>query len=212
MATPTTRGSARLVELHLEVDPEASGSDRLVLQGQGVVDRGAFGMADGPGVPPAAPTGVGRPRHPGGPPHQRHLAAGDTYKQEGRLMEWQLLTRSRAVTVVGLLVGALGIAILWAAGVEFPDLPAAGARHPAGRRDLREPGPVAMGTGRGSVPGAIRARRAPHQSHWTAQPVRGRRNRCRHRPTGPGGGCTHRADRGRDRHAANYRKQARASQ
>lgn len=43
MATLTTRRSAHLVELHLEVDPTASGRDRLVLQGQGVVDRGAFG-------------------------------------------------------------------------------------------------------------------------------------------------------------------------
>jgi hypothetical protein len=41
-------------------------------------------------------------------------------------MEWQLLTRSRAVTVLGLLVGALGIAILWASGVEFPIYPPAG--------------------------------------------------------------------------------------
>jgi hypothetical protein len=41
-------------------------------------------------------------------------------------MEWQLLTRSRAVTVLGLLVGALGIAILWASGVEFPIYPPPG--------------------------------------------------------------------------------------
>ena len=43
MATLTTPGSAHLVELHLEVDPTASGCDRLVLQGQGVVDRGVVG-------------------------------------------------------------------------------------------------------------------------------------------------------------------------
>jgi hypothetical protein len=36
------------------------------------------------------------------------------------------LTRSRAVTVVGLLVGVLGIAILWASGVEFPIYPPPG--------------------------------------------------------------------------------------
>jgi hypothetical protein len=36
------------------------------------------------------------------------------------------LTRSRAVTVLGLLVGALGIAILWASGVEFPLYPPPG--------------------------------------------------------------------------------------
>jgi hypothetical protein len=41
-------------------------------------------------------------------------------------MEWQLLTRSRAATVLGLLVGALGIAILWASGVEFPIYPPPG--------------------------------------------------------------------------------------
>lgn len=36
------------------------------------------------------------------------------------------LTRSRAVTVLGLVVGALGIAILWASGVEFPIYPPPG--------------------------------------------------------------------------------------
>jgi len=36
------------------------------------------------------------------------------------------LTRSRAVTVLGLGVGALGIAILWASGVEFPIYPPPG--------------------------------------------------------------------------------------
>ena len=41
-------------------------------------------------------------------------------------MKWQPLTRSRAVTVLGLLVGALGIAILWASGVEFPIYPPPG--------------------------------------------------------------------------------------
>ncbi|HEX5596486.1 MAG TPA: hypothetical protein VFX61_10800 [Micromonosporaceae bacterium] len=35
-------------------------------------------------------------------------------------------TRARAATVGGLLVGALGIAILWAAGVEFPIYPPPG--------------------------------------------------------------------------------------
>jgi hypothetical protein len=41
-------------------------------------------------------------------------------------MERQLSTRSRAVTVLGLLVGTLGIAILWASGVEFPIYPPPG--------------------------------------------------------------------------------------
>jgi K+-sensing histidine kinase KdpD len=36
------------------------------------------------------------------------------------------LSRSRAATVVGLVVGALGIAILWASGVEFPIYPPPG--------------------------------------------------------------------------------------
>jgi hypothetical protein len=35
-------------------------------------------------------------------------------------------TRSRAVTVLGLVVGAIGIAILWASGVEFPIYPPPG--------------------------------------------------------------------------------------
>jgi hypothetical protein len=35
-------------------------------------------------------------------------------------------TRSRAVTVLGLVVGAIGIAILWASGVEFPIFPPPG--------------------------------------------------------------------------------------
>jgi hypothetical protein len=35
-------------------------------------------------------------------------------------------TRSRAMTVLGLTVGALGIAILWASGVEFPIYPPPG--------------------------------------------------------------------------------------
>ena len=37
-----------------------------------------------------------------------------------------ILSRPRAVTVVGLVVGALGIAILWAAGVAFPIYPPPG--------------------------------------------------------------------------------------
>jgi hypothetical protein len=36
------------------------------------------------------------------------------------------LSGPRAVTVVGLVVGAVGIAILWAAGVEFPIYPPPG--------------------------------------------------------------------------------------
>jgi hypothetical protein len=36
------------------------------------------------------------------------------------------LTRPRTVTVLGLTVGALGIAILWASGVEFPIYPPPG--------------------------------------------------------------------------------------
>jgi hypothetical protein len=36
------------------------------------------------------------------------------------------LSSSRVVTVVGLVVGALGIAILWASGVEFPIYPPPG--------------------------------------------------------------------------------------
>jgi polyisoprenoid-binding protein YceI len=44
MATLTANGTQGLVELHLEVDPEASGHDWLVLRGRGVLDRRAFGM------------------------------------------------------------------------------------------------------------------------------------------------------------------------
>jgi polyisoprenoid-binding protein YceI len=44
MATLTARGTTALVELHLEVDPGASGPDTLVLTGQGVLDRRAFGI------------------------------------------------------------------------------------------------------------------------------------------------------------------------
>jgi hypothetical protein len=36
------------------------------------------------------------------------------------------LPRSRAATILGLVVGALGIAILWASGVEFPIYPPPG--------------------------------------------------------------------------------------
>ncbi|HEX6758366.1 MAG TPA: hypothetical protein VF086_08115, partial [Propionibacteriaceae bacterium] len=36
------------------------------------------------------------------------------------------LSRPRAATVVGLVAGALGIAILWASGVEFPIYPPPG--------------------------------------------------------------------------------------
>jgi hypothetical protein len=36
------------------------------------------------------------------------------------------LTSSRSLTVVGLVVGALGIAILWASGVDFPVYPPPG--------------------------------------------------------------------------------------
>jgi polyisoprenoid-binding protein YceI len=44
MATLTARGTAALVELHLEIDPGASSHDRLVLRGRGVLDRRAFGI------------------------------------------------------------------------------------------------------------------------------------------------------------------------
>jgi polyisoprenoid-binding protein YceI len=44
MATLTAWGSSGLVELRLEVDPEGSRRDRLVLRGRGVLDRWAFGM------------------------------------------------------------------------------------------------------------------------------------------------------------------------
>jgi hypothetical protein len=68
MATLTTRGSARLVELHLEVDPRGqrqrpAGAARTGGGGSRGLRHGQTGL----GVPPAAPTGVGRPRHPGGP-------------------------------------------------------------------------------------------------------------------------------------------------
>jgi polyisoprenoid-binding protein YceI len=45
MATLTATGSPRLVELHLEVDHEANEPDWLVLRGQGVLERRAFGSA-----------------------------------------------------------------------------------------------------------------------------------------------------------------------
>jgi polyisoprenoid-binding protein YceI len=44
MATLTARGTTALVELRLEVDPQASGPDGLELRGQGVLDRRAFGI------------------------------------------------------------------------------------------------------------------------------------------------------------------------
>jgi polyisoprenoid-binding protein YceI len=44
MATLTARGTAGLVELRLEVDPQASGPEGLVLRGRGVLERGAFGI------------------------------------------------------------------------------------------------------------------------------------------------------------------------
>jgi hypothetical protein len=44
MATLTAWGSSGLVELRLEVDPEASRRDRLVLRGWGTLDRRAFGI------------------------------------------------------------------------------------------------------------------------------------------------------------------------
>jgi polyisoprenoid-binding protein YceI len=44
MATLTARGTPALVELHLEVDPGASGPNTLVLRGRGVLDRRAFGI------------------------------------------------------------------------------------------------------------------------------------------------------------------------
>jgi hypothetical protein len=45
MATLTAPGTAGLVELRLEVDPQASSPDRLVLTGQGLLDRRGVGMA-----------------------------------------------------------------------------------------------------------------------------------------------------------------------
>jgi hypothetical protein len=46
MATLTAKGTQGLVELRLEVDPEASDCDWLVLSGRGVLDRRAFGMGN----------------------------------------------------------------------------------------------------------------------------------------------------------------------
>jgi polyisoprenoid-binding protein YceI len=43
MATLTANGTPGLVELHLEVDPEVSSADWLVLRGRGLLDRRAFG-------------------------------------------------------------------------------------------------------------------------------------------------------------------------
>jgi polyisoprenoid-binding protein YceI len=43
MATLTTDGTPGLVELRLEVDPEVSSADWLVLRGRGLLDRRAFG-------------------------------------------------------------------------------------------------------------------------------------------------------------------------
>ena len=45
MAALTARGTPRLIELRLEVDPEASSPDWLVLRGQGFLDRRAVGFA-----------------------------------------------------------------------------------------------------------------------------------------------------------------------
>jgi polyisoprenoid-binding protein YceI len=45
IATLTAKGTSSLVELRLEVDPQASGPDRLVLNGKGLLDRRAFGIA-----------------------------------------------------------------------------------------------------------------------------------------------------------------------
>jgi hypothetical protein len=44
MATLIANGIPELVELHLDVDPGASGPDRLVLRGRGVLDRRAAGV------------------------------------------------------------------------------------------------------------------------------------------------------------------------
>ena len=44
MATRVTNGDPELVELRFEVDLQASGPDRLVLHGRGVLDRRAFGL------------------------------------------------------------------------------------------------------------------------------------------------------------------------
>jgi polyisoprenoid-binding protein YceI len=45
MATLTANGTPGLVELHLEVDSEASSTNGLVLRGRGVLDRRGFGIA-----------------------------------------------------------------------------------------------------------------------------------------------------------------------
>ena len=45
MATLIANGTSGLVELHLEVDSEASSPNGLVLRGRGVLDRRGFGIA-----------------------------------------------------------------------------------------------------------------------------------------------------------------------
>lgn len=94
----------------------------------------------------------------------------------------------QAVTLIGLVVGAFGIAIL------SPVYPP-GHHHPAGRHGLRRARPMAPGTGCGGVPRPVRHDRLPDQSHGLEQPdLRGQSERG-DGPGDPGDRCAHRGAR-----------------
>ena len=105
----------------------------------------------------------------------------------------------QAVTLIGLVVGAVGIAILWASGIEFPV--SAGHHHPAGRRGFRRARPRGLGTGCGGAPRPFRHDRLPDQSHGLEQPDRRGRSERGDRPDDPGDRCAYRGDRRSRRHA-----------
>jgi hypothetical protein len=109
------------------------------------------------------------------------------------------LSGPRAVTVVGLGRGR-GDRDPVGGGGRVPDLPAAGDHHPARRGHLREPGPLAVGAGRGSVPGVVRHRWLPGE-RWAAQPGWPGGNHCGHRHLDPDARCAHRPGRRGHGHA-----------
>jgi hypothetical protein len=109
------------------------------------------------------------------------------------------LTRPRAVTVLGLVVGALGIAILWASGVAFPIYPPPGIVILLAGALLVGLAPWRWAPGVGALLGLV-VFAGFLISPRAEQPVRPGRNQCRHRPRHPGDRRGYRAARGRAHH------------
>jgi len=110
------------------------------------------------------------------------------------------LSGPRAVTVVGLVVGAVGIAILWAAGVEFPIYPPPGIIILLAGAIFVSLAPWPWAPAVGAFLGLFVTVGFPGE-RGAAQPGWPGGNQCGHRHLDPDAGCAHRPGRRGDGHA-----------